>query len=347
MMTPQDTSTVTRATLADVARAAGVSRQTVSNALHKPDVVRPATLRTVLDHVERLGYRPNSAARSMRRQRAGAVGVELDAVDAFPSDVAQSYLVALTTRAPRHDCHLVPFSSPDRFPSLSGYQEMARRQLVDAFVLADTHEGDPRPAWLQRNGIPFAAFGRVYDDPTVTSWADVDSRAGTSAAVSHLIEQGYDTIGYLGWPDGVLARERRAGWEDTCRALGRQSGPEQQAAQDLPDAVSAARALLDHLTPGDAVVCASDVLALGVLTAARARGWEPGRDLGIVGFDGSVHARLHGLASVRQPLEDIADHLLGLVHAQLEGASPPAAGELFTPTLMPGRSAERSTEGTS
>ena len=69
---------------------------------------------------------------------------------------------------------------------IEGYRLMRARGLVDAFVLADTHHGDPRPPWLDENGIPFAAFGRVWDDPTNTSWVDVDGAAGTRAAVGAL-----------------------------------------------------------------------------------------------------------------------------------------------------------------
>ena len=63
-------------------------------------------------------------------------------------------------------------------------------RLVDAFLLADTHHGDPRPPWLEAHGIPYATFGRVWDDPTFTRWVDVDGGAGTRAAVRALRRAG-------------------------------------------------------------------------------------------------------------------------------------------------------------
>ncbi|MCE0486867.1 LacI family DNA-binding transcriptional regulator [Ornithinimicrobium sediminis] len=338
-----------RTTIMDVARAAGVSRQTVSNAVNNPERVRPDTLTRVLGEIERLDYRPSSAAQTLRHQRAGAVGTELNAVTDTPSDIALPFLTALTLAAPRHACHLVPFASRESFPMLVGYQDMVRRRLVDAFVLTDTSPGDPRPGWLEAAGIPYASFGRVYDDPGCTCWADVDGAYGTRMAVAHLVERGYRTVGFLGWPEGsAVGDDRRHGWEQALAAHGLPQGPHRVAPQLLPEALRAGAALLEDLAPGDAVVCASDVLALGVHEAARARGWRPGRDLGITGFDGSPTARLHGITTLVQPLDRIADHLLTLVHDQLAGAPAAAEGALFTPTLTVGDSTGSTTkEGTS
>lgn len=168
-------------------------------------------------------------------------------------------------------------------------------------------------------------------------------------AVAHLAERGYRTVGFLGWPAGsAVGDHRRLGWAQAVEAHGLPAGPEGVSQQLLPDAVAAADALLDGLAPGDAVVCASDVLALGVHQAALARGWEPGRDLGITGFDGSPTARLHGITTLVQPLDEIAEHLLTLVHDQLAGAPAPDQGALLLPTLSVGESTDVTTkEGTS
>ena len=337
----------TRTTIIDVARAAGVSRQTVSNAVNKPDRVRPDTLQRVLAEIDRLDYRPSSAAQMLRNQRAGAVGLELDAVSDPPNDVAHPFLVALALAAPEHACHLVPFASRDSFPMLSGYQDMVRRRLVDAFVLSDTHPGDPRPGWLSAAGIPFASYGRVYDHPETTSWADVDGAAGLVMAVEHLAAHGYGTVAFLGWPEGsAVGDDRRRGWEQATGGFGPARGPAATSDQDLRQVIAAAAELLDSLQPGDAVACASDVLALGVHHAALARGWRPGRDLGITGFDGSATARLHGITTLAQPLDNIAELLLAMVHDLLAGLPAPQEGFLLVPTLTPAPSTTIDQEGT-
>ena len=338
----------TRATIIDVARAAGVSRQTVSNVLNSPDRVRPETRSRVEQEIDRLGYRPSSAARTMRSQRAGAVGVEINPRPGH-SDVDHLVLAALTVAAPAHDAHIVPFADPEAFPAVAAYRDMSRRQLVDAFVFSDTHSGDPRPDWLLSAGLPFATFGRIYSHPELTSWVDVDGHAGLVETVTHLRDCGYATVAYLGWPlhleDPAVAEDRFRGWSDAVDQLDC-AGPEARTPQDLAAAVTAADQLLDELGPGDAVACASDLLALGVMYAAGARGLRVGPDLGVAGFDGSLIAARHGLTSVAQPFDAIASRLLSLVHDQLAGGSPPETGQLLTPSLVPGASTDRTGRGT-
>ncbi len=333
----RSTQNGSRVTIRDVARAAEVSHQTVSNVINSPEKVHPATLTRVREEIDRLGYRPSTAAQSLRQQRAGAVGIELNVLGrSGRSDVFDPFVVELTIASATHGCHMVPFASASERPMLDGYKNMVRTRLVDAFVIAHTHHGDPRPSWLAGQGVPFASYGRVWDDPTFTSYADVDGHAGTSVAVDHLVAHGYDRIGFLGWPQGsAVGDDRRRGWSDALVAHGiADQDATAVSVQDVMPAKEAAGALIDQLGRGAAIVCASDILALGVHQAVQERGWLVGADLGIVGFDDSPHARMFGLTSVAQPLSMIADHLLGLVHDQLGGAPPPRAGALFTPHIV-------------
>ncbi|MDT0214897.1 LacI family DNA-binding transcriptional regulator [Rothia sp. ARF10] len=341
MATPS--SARSRATVNDVAVAAGVSRQTVSNALKHPERVRADTLARVRAEIDRLGYSPSTAASSLQQRRAGAVGMELTGQGAeVLSDALAPFLVSLTIRAPSHDCHIVTFGSDRGGPTLEQYREMWRSRLVDAFVIMDTHHGDPRPAWLAEQGIPFASFGRVWDDPSFTAWADVDGRAGTDAAVEHLVARGYGPIGYLGWPTGSLVGdERHQGWVDATSRHDRADATLQATTeQRLPEAIEAAGPLVDAVGRGGAIVCASDLLAIAVHQVLLARGLAPGRDVGIVGFDGSQSALAHDLTSVAQPFRDIADELLTQVHEQLTSGREHPTGTMLTPTLVPRSSSE-------
>ncbi|MEO5610205.1 MAG: LacI family DNA-binding transcriptional regulator [Ornithinibacter sp.] len=333
--------TPARVTIHDVARAASVSRQTVSNALKHPERLSPQTLDRVLAAIDDLGYEPSSSAQSLRSQRSGAIGVEVNTLGPRAhNETMAPFLCSLGVRATEHDCHVVPFGSTLAEPMLRGYEEMWRRRLVDAFIIADTHHGDPRPEWLEARGIPFAAFGRVWDDPTFTRWVDVDGAAGTRAAVRHCLDRGYTTIGYLGWPKGsVVGDDRRSGWRVACEAASPDvAGPEASCEQDLDEAIAAATALIHTLPHGSAVVCASDVLALGVHQALLASGRGVGTDVGVVGFDGSETARMHHITTLAQPLADIADLALTLVHDALAGAGRPSTGTILAPRLLIGRS---------
>lgn len=325
-----------RATINDVARAAGVSRQTVSNVVNRPDRVSPGTRERVEEHISRLGYRPSSAARSLRQQRAGAVGLELNTLGAAArSDIVYPFLVSLSLAARDHACHVVTFGSDTDTPTITGYDQMIRARLVDAFVLADTHHGDPRPAFLTGEGIPWAAFGRIWDDPSITTWADVDGRAGTRAGVAHLLDAGYERVGYLGWPDGsATGDDRLAGWRDALTDAGRlDEDLVARTVQDVEAAREAAGPLVDAVGTGGAIACVSDVVALGALHAAAMRGLTPGRDIGILGFDGSPLAAMHDITTLDQPLGQIAEHLLTMVETALAGGPAPTRGALVAPEL--------------
>lgn len=336
-----------RVTINEVAAHANVSRQTVSNALNYPERVRPVTLQRVRESIDLLGYQPSASSQQLRNQRAGAVGFELNALGPTRSDITYPFLVALTVAAPRHGCHLVPFASGEAQPMLGGYVDTVHRHLVDAFVLIDTHPGDPRPSWLSERSIPWVAFGRIWNDETATTWADVDGRAGTASAVDHLVDRGYERIGYLGWPAGsAVGDDRREGWSAATARHRIDEAPVAVCEQGIEEATRAAEPLLEAIGRGGAVVCASDALAIGVLHASLARGWSVGPDVGLVGFDGSSAAQMCGITTLVQPLEQIADHCLAAVHDLLNGGAPPVSGSLFQPHLVTGPSTDRTKKGT-
>ncbi len=325
-----------RATILDVARAASVSRQTVSNVVNAPGRVAPETLARVNREIERLGFRPSRAARTLKQERAGAWGIELNSrgVGRLGS-ILDGFLVQITMRSRGHDSHIVPFTAQDNLAPIAAYEDMVASRIADGFILTDTRHGDPRPAWLRANAIPFAAFGRIWDDPTETRWVDVDGVVGVDAAVRHVVAEGYQRVGFLGWPEGSpVGDDRRKGWSGATADLGVADASLQGTApQDLTGAASAAAPLIDAVGRGGAIVCASDVLAVGVWEVLAERGWRMGVDFGLVGFDDTELASSLDLTTVRQPLDDVAEGVLDLLGAT-RGDPAPAHGLLLTPELV-------------
>ena len=332
-----------RATLVQVAAAAGVSRQTVSNVLNAPERVAPPTRDRVLLEISRLGFRPNTAARALRRRRAAALGLQVGCPDGTSlGTLTEPFLYELTVAARASDVHVVTFSAADVDDPTAEYEHLLGVRAVDGFLLTDTRHDDPRPSWLRSHAVPFASFGRVWDEPEVGEWVDVDGRTGVAVGVRHLVAQGYESIGFLGWPAGSpVGDDRREGWRSTCAELGLVTdGLEGTTTQDVHEAAAASAPLLDRLGGGGALVCASDTLALGVWTALRDRGLRPGADVGVVGFDDSPLAAAFDLTSLRQPLARIATTMLGLLTRE-----PPAAGRrtgvLLEPSVVERSSSQR------
>lgn len=335
--------TTERPTLVDVAEAADVSRQTVSNVINNPHRVAPHTRERVFREIQRLGFRPNLAARALRRRKAGALGIQVNSlVERQLGNILDPFLVELTVAARRHDFHIVTFSVDSHEDPTEEYEHLMAVQMVDGFILTNTRADDPRPPWLRANGVPFVSFGRIWDDPDFPSWVDVDGFAGVTAGVRHLFGQGYRRVGFLGWPAGSqVGDDRRAGWLAATGELGILAPTLQASApQDVQAAAAAAAPLLQQLLGGGALICASDTLALGAWTALRDAGLRAGADVGLVGFDDTDLADSFGITSLRQPLAEIAETILTVFSAPHRPGGV-AAERLLKPEIVPRASSSR------
>jgi DNA-binding LacI/PurR family transcriptional regulator len=326
-------------TLATVAAQAGVSRQTVSNALNSPHLLRKETLARVRAAIEMLGYSPNRAARNLRTRASHLVGLRIEASDDLANPLMDRFLHSLVESCKAVGYHVLLFSSPpEEEPAMfEEYDDLLRSAAVDAFVITDTYRGNPQAAWLADRGVPFVAFGRPWAEPSATHpWVDVDGRAGVEVAVDHLVDRGHQRIAWIGWQkNSFLGEDRRSGWVDRMHEHGLSTSRLSARGEDSVDyGHRAARALLDAERPS-AFVCVSDTVAMGVLAALAVLGLRPGADAAVVGFDDSRAAALvpPGLTSVRQPLEQVATEVVTLLHARLAHLPAGETTRLLTPTL--------------
>jgi LacI family transcriptional regulator len=333
-------------TLATVADEAGVSRQTVSNALNNPDLLRPETLERVQSVIERLGYSPNRAARQLRSGTSHLIGLRFEAAqEGTTNALMDRFLHSLVETASNTGHHVLLFSGDAEDP-LDGYDDLLRSTAVDAFVVTDTYAGTPQSVFLQDRGAPFVAFGRPWDEPDADhAWADVDGAHGAQIAAEHLLEQGHRRIAWLGWErSSRIGQDRRSGWERAMAAAGIDATG---LGVRLTDNVDAARMAAHELLQDPSVtgfVCASDTLGIGVLHACAERRLRPGVDIGVVGFDDSLASQViwPGLTSVRQPLEQVAVELVRILHLVLAHKPVGDRGRMLQPELVVRRSSLRS-----
>ena len=336
-------------TLATVAAEAGVSRQTVSNALNSPDLLRPETLERVQAAIERLGYSPNRAARNLRTRTSHLIGLRVEpAVEDSANALMDRFLHSLVESTRDAGYHVLLFtgtptgvdaSEDNAAPvdSVDGYDELLRSAAVDAFIVTDTYRGNPQAAWLQSKGVPFVAFGRPWGDADARHpWVDVDGRAGVMLAVDHLVQRGHRRIAWVGWQKGsYIGEDRRSGWADRMHDHGLSTSKLSARGDDTLDfGRRAAHALLDAEAP-TAFVCVSDTVAMGVLRALAERGLTAGPELAVVGFDDSLAAQVTtpALTSVRQPLEQVAVEIVRYLGDLLHHRPITEVGCTLTPTL--------------
>lgn len=325
-------------TLADVAELAGVSRQTVSNAINNPDLLRPDTLARVQEAITELGYLPNRAARNLRTRSSHLIGLRFaHAQEGTANATMDRFVHSLVDASRGAGYHVLLFGS-DATDPLSGYDDLLRSTSVDAFVVTDTYLGNPQAAWLAERRAPFVAFGRPWDQPHAAHpWVDVDGAAGCQQATEFLLDRGHTRIAWVGWrKDSFIGEDRRAGWH---RAMKARDLPTTGLAGRVEDTVAsgreAAALLLSEAAPS-AFVCASDTLAVGVLHALAERGLRPGLDIAVIGFDDSQVAQVvpPGLTSVRQPLEQVAVEVVTALEGLLRHPPRVGPGVLLTPSLV-------------
>src|SRR5690349_21193433 len=152
-------------TLADVAERAGVSRQTVSNAVNNPDLLRADTLERVQSAIEELGYSPNRAARNLRTRASHLIGLRFTPAEEGTANALKDRFVhSLVETSSAAGYHVLLFPGDPEDPT-AGYEALLAATAVDAFVATDTFLGNPQAAWLEQRRAPFVAFGRPWDNP--------------------------------------------------------------------------------------------------------------------------------------------------------------------------------------
>ncbi|SBT53382.1 LacI family DNA-binding transcriptional regulator [Micromonospora auratinigra] len=321
-----------KVTIATVARHAQVSRQTVSNVLNAPHVVREETRRRVQEAITALGYRANQAARQMRTGRSRLIAVRIEPTrDGINGSVLDRFLHGLTETADAAGYRVLLYTARDDGHEIATYDDLLGAYDLDAFVLTGTDHGDPRTAWLAEREVPFVTFGRPWDAPDAHPWVDVDGAAGTAQATRRLLDTGHRRIAFLGWPAGSgVGDDRRAGWRTTLAAAGLDGAAPDAATEDgIAEGERVMRDLLALDEPPTAVVCVSDSLALGALQAVRVAA----APVAVVGFDDTPVAAAVGLTSVSQPLAAAAARCVELLTALLDG-QPTDPQVLLRPELV-------------
>ncbi|HLK72841.1 MAG TPA: LacI family DNA-binding transcriptional regulator [Streptosporangiaceae bacterium] len=330
-------------TIQDVARAAGVGRQTVSNVLNGSGRVGEATKIRVLEAMAALGYHPHHGARSLRSRRTRQLAYVMPHIQLLPGNyIMQQFLQALAAASARRS-HSVVVVVPDGDPR-DEIRRLVASRTVDAFLLSELQPDDPRVALLAEAGIPFACFGQV--GPGLPQhWVDTDNHAAIIEAVEHVLARGFRRLVFVGYGSGNhWDHERVTGFR---AGLARHGVPEDEAAVLLVDEASARRKIRSLLTGThgrgtrpDAIVTGSDRLAAMVYGVAAELRLRIGRDLGVTGFDGSVAAGLlhPRLTSVTIPVEEIARRVIARALRQLDHGPDEAPGEVVPATLRLGES---------
>ncbi len=283
----------TRVTVIDIARAAGVSKSTVSLVLQGSPLVNEATRAKVSAVIRELGYVYNRGAANLRQSNAKSkiIGIVVnDLTNSFFAELAVGVDVVVQSAG------YVQFLS-NTGESIDRQREVVasmREHGISGLIISPargTEAGDFKP--LVNSGVPVVVVVRNIPGARVSSLVS-DNHAGAMAAVEHLVSLGHRRIAFLGgFPDTAVFAERIGGY----RAAMAQAGLELADNLVVSSAPSRAggvaaieRAMLMQERP-TAALCFNDAVAFGVCDGLRAQRLEPGRDFAVVGFDDVIEAQ--------------------------------------------------------
>jgi LacI family transcriptional regulator len=323
---------VAEVNLKDVARAAGCSVATVSRVLAGNRPVGAEVAGRVREAAGRLGYRPNHVARALRSRSTGMVGLVLPQITNpyFPSLVRElEHALHADGRALLlADCDDDPAVEAARIATL-----LDRR--VDALVVIPADERRSRPAVAAAAArVPLVLLDRGCG-PGVADSVGTDNAAGMALVLGHLAGTGRRRVCFAGASEtDSAAAERRAAYQAGAGAL----DPEAPGRVESGDfSVEWGRAAVDRLWPGrpDAVVCANDLIAAGVLQRLRQLGVDVPGDVAVTGFDDIAIAglALPALTTVRQPVAELAAEAARSLGRRIAGGR---SAPLRTVRLAPG-----------
>ena len=321
-----------RVTLRDVAREAEVSIKTVSRVVNEEAVVSPATAERVSEVAERLGYRPNEVARSLKGKASRTIGLIIaDISNPFFADVCR----AVERVARRRGYSVVLCASAEDVAAEREYVGILASRRVDGLLLVPAPDGQGYLEEEQDAGLPIVALDRPADGVT-TDTVMVENRAAARGATEHLIGRRHTRIAFVGDAEGIYtARERLEGYKDALKA--RDLEPIYRlGAGSVASAVRAATDLLSLPERPTAFFAGNSLMTAGVLRAIERFGLRVPEDAAFVGFDDFelLSVLRPNLTLVSQPTRELGRRAAELLFDRIDGKGPPEPRRLVLPTEL-------------
>jgi LacI family transcriptional regulator len=323
-------------TLRELSRRLSLSITTISRALDGYDDVSPATRERVRQAAAAAGYRPNAAARRLRRGRGETIALVLPtAPGRFHEPVFSELLAVIGEDLSTREADLILLAAQPGPNETALYRRLVADGRADAFILVRTRRDDERAAFLREAGVPFVCHGRI-ETQAPYAYVDGDGEGGFAALTNRLIGLGHRAIAHLGAPEAYsFAELRAAGWRAAMREADLDARREMRCEATETAGQLAAAALLSSADRPTALVCATDRIAFGAVAAARAAGLEIGRDVAIAGHDDLPMSAFADppLTSMRPDTQALGRSLVAKLMALLGGGAP--EGEVFEVNQIP------------
>jgi LacI family transcriptional regulator, galactose operon repressor len=321
-----------KVTLRDVALEAGVSIKTVSRVVNGEPAVNEATAARVAGVVERLGYRPNELARSLKGQRSRTIGlVVADVSNPFMATCAQ----AIEAVAREHGHALILCDSHADLRMEGDYIGLLTQRQVDGLIIVPARGRDVHLKAEQLASLPVVALDRPAEG-VETDTVLVRNRAGAREATEHLIWHGHERIAFIGDEHHFYtAHKRLEGYKEALKAANLEALYRLDA-HSIEAGEEATKGFLDGPDRPTALFAANILTALGALRATEHLGLRVPEDVALIGFDDFELAPVlrPRFTLVHQPTAELGRRAAGMLFDRLDGRAPPEPRRLILPTEL-------------
>lgn len=320
--------------MADVARAAGVSGQTVSRVANGRENVDPVTRDRVIAAMRQLGYRPNSAARALRSGRFRSIGVIMFSLSSY-GNMRTLDAIASEAAGAGYSLALIPLESATQSDVSGAFDRLGEHAVDGVIILIERHHLHEAEIALP-TGMPVVVVDSSarYTYPVV----DTDQAQGATLATEHLLDLGHATVWHISGPrESYSAERRRDAWDAALRNRGAAT-PDVLVGDWTAESGYELGRELARLPEVTAVFVANDHMALGVMRALHEAGRSVPDDVSVVGFDNVPEAANFWppLTTVRQRFDRVGKSAMQALIAEIEGESP--SGRALVPTELVVRS---------
>ncbi|WP_430898275.1 MULTISPECIES: LacI family DNA-binding transcriptional regulator [unclassified Paraflavitalea] len=333
-------------TIKDIAKALGVSTSTVSRALRDSYEISPETKQMVIECAERLNYRPNPIAQSLKEKRTRSIGV---VVCEIANNFFSQIINGIESIAYDKGYNVIISQSHESYErEIMDLQYLTSRSVDGLLISLSTETSDvSHLKALNEKGLPIVLFDRVSSEINAPSVV-IDNFKGAYEATEHLIFNGYRRIAAISNSEFLsISNERIAGYKQALENYGIAVDPQLikhcfyggMIYSEIEEAVNELMVLKQK---PDAVFTASDKLTTGCLKTIKRRGLRVPEEIAIIGFSNTEIAELiePHLSVIRQPALEMGQSAIQLLLQQIESKRPITQIEkrVLSPELILGAS---------
>jgi LacI family transcriptional regulator len=324
-----------RVTIKDIAKEAGVSPQTVSRAINDKGEISPQTQERILRIAERMGYRPNSIARSLATRRTQNIGLVVpDVVNPFFAGVARG----IEDAAHQANYNVFLCNTDESIERETSAIHSLEAQRVDGLILCSSRLSEPQLLTLASRYQPLVLINRHIDHPQTGSVC-VDDAKGAEEAIRYLLQLGHRKIGFLAGPTASHSgRERLRGYRSAIAEYTSDlpSDWHIHCAPQVEGGQAAAQALLNSTPELTALFAYNDLVAVGALRACEEGNLKVPKDLAIIGCDDIPLAALvsPALTTIHIPTYNLGQQTMNLLLNLVEQDQDVSKSIVVSPHLV-------------